>query len=490
VPIDPRAPVIVGVGAMTQHVTDPTGGLDALELMAEATDRAGSDSGASGALGALDLVLASRGIWTYRDPGRVIAARFGATDVRSIVAEIGILQQSLLTRAARAIADGDADVVLVCGTEAKHRSLLAQKAGIVLDDPDPSATAPDEVLQPVGEILTRTEIERELAVPAHQYASIESAIAHAEGRTPPEQREHAAALWARFASVAAGNPDAWDRSAPSAEAIATPGPGNRAIAVPYTKLLCSQWNVDQAVAILLMATEKADSLRVARDRRVFAHAAAESNQMVPLPRRAEIHRWPAFEAVAEALGLTAGGTELPSVVEIYSCFPAAVQVQARALGLPLDAPLTVSGGMTFGGGPLNSAALQAMAPFVRRLRDEPDQRGLTTSVSGMITKPGASVWSATPPVGDGFRSADVTEAATDRTETRDLVPDAVGDAVVAAHTVVFDGGEPARAVAVLDIAGGRTVARSGDRDLALDMSRADWVGRAVRVEAPGAFVAP
>lgn len=489
-PIDPRAPVIVGVGAMTQHVTDPTGGLDALELMAEATDRAGSDSGASGALGALDLVLASRGIWTYRDPGRVIAARFGATDVRSIVAEIGILQQSLLTRAARAIADGDADVVLVCGTEAKHRSLLAQKAGIVLDDPDPSATAPDEVLQPVGEILTRTEIERELAVPAHQYASIESAIAHAEGRTPREQREHAAALWARFASVAAGNPDAWDRSAPSAEAIATPGPGNRAIAVPYTKLLCSQWNVDQAVAILLMATEKADSLGIARDRRVFAHAAAESNQMVPLPRRAEIHRWPAFEAVAEALGLTAGGTELPSVVEIYSCFPAAVQVQARALGLPLDAPLTVSGGMTFGGGPLNSAALQAMAPFVRRLRDEPDQRGLTTSVSGMITKPGASVWSATPPVGDGFRSADVTEAATDRTETRDLVPDAVGDAVVAAHTVVFDGGEPARAVAVLDIAGGRTVARSGDRDLALDMSRADWVGRAVRVEAPGAFVAP
>ena len=480
--------MIVGVGAVTQRISDPTDGLDALELMAEAADRAGLDCGASGALSALDLVLASRGIWTYRDPGRVIAARFGATDVRSVVAEIGILQQSLLTRAARAIADGAADVVLVCGTEAKHRSLLAQKAGIVLDDPDPSTTTPDEVLQPVGEILTRTEIARELAVPAHQYASIESAIAHAEGRTPPEQRAHAAALWARFASVAASNPEAWDRSGPSAEAIATPGPGNRAIAMPYTKLLCSQWNVDQAVAIILMAAEKADSLGVARDRRVFAHAAAESNQMVPLPRRADIHRWPAFEAVAEALGLTAAG-ELPSIVELYSCFPAAVQVQARALGLRLDAPLTVSGGMTFGGGPLNSAALQGMAPFVHRLRDDPDQRGLTTSVSGMITKPGASIWSATPS-GDGFRSQDVTDVATARTETRELVADAVGDAVVAAHTVVSDGGVPARAVAVLDVAGGRTVARSADPDLVVDMTRADWVGRTVRVDSPGAFVAP
>ncbi len=182
--------------------------------------------------------------------------------------------------------------------------------------------------------------------------------------------------------------------------------------MPYTKLLCSQWNVDQAVAILLVASEKADSLGVARDRRVFAHAAAESNQMVPLPRRADIHRWPAFEAVAEALGLTAAGAEPPSIVELYSCFPAAVQVQARALGLPLDAPLTVSGGMTFGGGPLNSAALQAVAPFVRRLREDPDERGLTTSVSGMITKPGASIWSATPPSRGGFRSLDVTEVAT------------------------------------------------------------------------------
>ena len=330
--IDPRAPVIVGVGAITQHASDAADALDAFELLAQATERAGTDSGSGELLARIDLVLAPRGIWSYRDPGRVVAERFGASDVRSVVGEIGVLQQSLLTRAARAIADGDADVVLVCGTEAKHRALLAAKAGRRARRPDPSRTDPDEVLQPVGDILTRTEIERELAVPAHQYASIESAIAHVEGRTPVEQRRHVAELWARFAAVAAGNPDAWDRRGLSADAIGTPGPGNRPIATPYTKLLCSQWNVDQAAAIVLTATETADALGISRDRRVFAHAAAESNQMVPLPYRAEIHRWPAFEAVVDALGLTGPGAELPSIVDLYSCFPAAVQVQARALG--------------------------------------------------------------------------------------------------------------------------------------------------------------
>ena len=161
------------------------------------------------------------------------------------------------------------------------------------------------MLRPVGDILTRTEIERELAVPAHQYAMIESAIAHAEGRSPVEQQRHVAELWARFAAVAATNPDAWDRRGLSAAEIGTAAPDNRAIAMPYTKLLCSQWNVDQAAAVIVMAQETADAVGIARDRRVFAHAAAESNQMVPLPYRAEIHRWPAFEAVVDALGLTA-----------------------------------------------------------------------------------------------------------------------------------------------------------------------------------------
>jgi acetyl-CoA C-acetyltransferase len=256
--------------------------------------------------------------------------------------------------------------------------------------------------------------------------------------------------------------------------------------MPYTKLLCSQWNVDQAAALVMMAAETATALGVPRDRWVFQHRAAESNFMVPLPRRDALHRWPAFEQVAAALGLTGPGAEPPEVVDLYSCFPAAVQVQAAALGLPLDRQLTVSGGMTFGGGPLNNSVLQVMIPFARQLRERPDATGLVTSVSGMLTKPGGSTWSASPPT-EQFRATDVTAAAEVATAIHPLVPDATGAATVVGGTVLFGEGEPARAIVVATVDGGRTIARSTDAAVAASMAETDWIGRSVTVTAPGEF---
>ena len=63
------------------------------------------------------------------------------------------------------------------------------------------------------------------------------------------------------------------------------------------------------------------------------------------------------------------------VVELYSCFPSAVRVQQRALGLPLDGTPTVTGGMAFAGGPFNNFVLQSMAAVVPLLRDGPDRLG-------------------------------------------------------------------------------------------------------------------
>ena len=34
-----------------------------------------------------------------------------------------------------------------------------------------------------------------------------------------------------------------------------------------------------------------------------------------------------------------------------------------------------------------------------KLRDDPAEQGLQTTVSGMLSKPGLAVWSATPPAG-------------------------------------------------------------------------------------------
>ncbi len=83
-------------------------------------------------------------------------------------------------------------------------------------------------------------------------------------------------------------------------------------------------------------------------------------------------------------------------LELYSCFPAAVRVQQRALGLdPVGTP-TVTGGMAFAGGPFNNFVLQSTAAMAHVLRDEPGALGAVTTVSGLLTKPGIGVWSATP----------------------------------------------------------------------------------------------
>ena len=51
-------------------------------------------------------------------------------------------------------------------------------------------------------------------------------------------------------------------------------------------------------------------------------------------------------------------------VDLYSCFPSVVQIAAAELGLPVDdpaRPLTVTGGLTFGGGPGNNYGTHAVA---------------------------------------------------------------------------------------------------------------------------------
>lgn len=460
--VDPRQPVLVGVGTVVQRGGEPTDLLDAVELLWLAVKRAASDAGGRELLARTGVVALPNGTWHHADPARVVADRIGVP-ARTLIAEVGITQQALLSRACALIAAGEVEVVIVGGTEAKNRDRILAKAGLASGQR--VGLAPDELWEPQSFILTATEIERELAVPAHQYAIIERALGP---DTDP------AALWAEFAKVAAANPDAWDQSSPSRDQIA----GDRMIAEPYTRSLCSQWNVDQAVGLVLTSADVADAVGVPRDRWVFPVMAAASDLMVPLPMRAELARWPAFARCAEALPVSIDDI---AHLDLYSCFPAAVQVEARELGIALDSrPLTVTGGMTFAGGPLNSYVLHALATMAGLLRDDPRALGLSTSVSGMLTKPGLGLWSATPP-STPFQHVDVTEAARATTAVRPLVPEAIGAGTIAGATVLHGADGPRAAVAIVALPGdGRTVA-VGSPDAPVDR------GTEVILHSPGEY---
>ena len=248
-----------------------------------------------------------------------------------------------------------------------------------------------------------------------------------------ENARATAELWSAFSQVAASNPDAWRREPVTPEFLEHPSAKNPMLAAPYTKWHCSQWNVDQAAAFVLCSTEAADRAGVPQDRRVYPLAATESNHMLAISRRAELHRAPAVRIGAERIADRTGiDVTASDAVDLYSCFPAAVRIQARELGLPLDdpvgRPLSVGGGMTFGGGPLNNATFQALARMVPMLRDAPGTTGLLTFISGIVTKHGTSVWSTTPPEA-GFVFADISEDVAAGTPALDVVGDHRGGAV-------------------------------------------------------------
>jgi acetyl-CoA C-acetyltransferase len=248
-----------------------------------------------------------------------------------------------------------------------------------------------------------------LLMPVNQYSIMENALRHAEGLTLGEHRREVAEMWAGFSRAAVDNPDAWNREPLTADDIAGSGGGNRMLAFPYAKLHNSQWNVDQAAGLILCSVEAARAAGIPQAKWVFPLSVTESNHMMPLSERRQMHRSDGFR-IAGRRALELAGTAIEDVkhVELYSCFPIAVRIQAREMRVPSGRPLTVTGGMPFAGGPLNNFVLQAAVRMTQVLRADPGSRGLLTAVSGMLTKQGVSLWSTQAPE-KPCEFADVTE---------------------------------------------------------------------------------
>jgi acetyl-CoA C-acetyltransferase len=479
-PVDPHLPVVVGLGA-TSHPAPVT------SLMADSARAAASDAGVPGLLAAVDAVLVPQGSWSLTDPGRTVALVVGATHARSVLFQIGVSQQELINHALGLVQRGGCDMVLVVGGEARA---WARDGGVEEDD---AGAPPDELVTRPPDFVAAIEQAAGIVLPpVLQYALIENALASTEGVAPADHRREVATLWARFNEVARTNPDAAFGAPMGAEEIATSGPRNRPLAFPYNRWHASQWTVDQAAALLVCRAEVAKAAGVPADRWLFPHVALHSSDAVTLTARRQLHAWPAMAVLGRAAEAGLGRPlRSLSLAEVYSCFPAAVRVQQRALGLDLDGTPTLTGGMAFAGGPFNNYVLQSMVALGQRLRAAPDELGLVTTVSGMLSKPGLAVWSATPPearlVPDlGADLAAPALAATDRAPVLDAPPPERVEGRVASYSVLYggeDGLAPTRTAIVVDLAEGvRSAATCDDADTARLAVTQGLVGRRVDVK--------
>lgn len=444
---DPRAPVVVGVGQITQHLSSGwEHALEPLRLMEEATRRAGADTEADAILGRLDLVAVVGGIWRYKDPGRWLADTFEAPSARTILTQYGgNTPQALVTEMARRIAAGETDLVLCVGGEALHSRGKVRRGGgevnwIQQDLP---------VAQRWGMELymnTDHELARGFDAPMKVYAMLEPALAAAGELTMAEHLAAVGRMWEGYNAEAVGNPYAWSRTPLTAAEIVTPTAANRMINWPLTRAMNANMTVDQAAAVLMCSAATATALGVPRDRWVFPWSGADGSDTKEFSRRDRLDRSGAVRRTGQ-LALDLAGVTIGDIAhfDLYSCFPSMPQIACRELGIPTaGVPLTTTGGLAFFGGPVNNYSLHGIAAMAERLRAHPGELGLVLANGGYVTKESVGIYGTEPPA-TPF-SVGATHHDPHRHASREVDEAPEGPATVEAYTVEHDAGVPVRAL--------------------------------------------
>lgn len=490
--LDPRLPVLVGVGQVNQRVDRGEPAVEPAELMAEALRRAAADAGAPAALAEADSIRVILELsWRYRNPGAAVAERIGAQPRETACTVMGgNYVQTLVNLTAREIQEGHTDLALLTGGEAWRTRTAAKSAGAdlgwtVQDEsvPLPRIIGTDE---PLGH---PHEFSRGVVMPVHVYPMFDIALRANDGLTPDEHRRKISELWSRFSEVAADNPNAWIQQRFTPEEIAEPTPDNRMIGFPYTKRMNSNNMVEQGAGLIMCSVERAEALGIPRDRWVFLHAGSDAHDHWFLSNRADLFSSPAIRlAGAAALDLAGVGVDDLAYVDLYSCFPSAVQIGARELGLSPDRPLTVTGGMSFAGGPWNNYVMHSIATMAGLLRNDPGSLGLCTANGGYVTKHAFGIYSTEPPPSGQFRHAE-PQAEVDALPRRELAEDHEGAVTIETYTVMHDReNQPERAlVACLTEDGRRAWGTSTDGATMKAMIAEEFVGRAATMRADGAL---
>lgn len=466
---DATAPVIIGVGEASRKTVvgewpSPR------ELAGAAIKVALADTGQPQAIAAaVDTIAAIR---TFEDSGLSLGTGSpdngpeafgdagGITAKRLIYADVGGQSpQAMLNELAGDIRRKTCEMAVLVAAEATGTAKRARKAGVTLDWRLPSATPFDNRLSTFP-ILSRNEIRHGIISMPLAYTLIENARRMGLGLNGEAYAREMAELWSAFSAKAELRPHAQFPGFRSPEAMMRDDHANYPLTDIYRRWHVAQDAVDLGGAIILTSAGKARELGVPQDKWVWLAGAAEAAEL-PLSERAVLHRSAALDfAIPAALdqsGLTP--TDL-GPVDIYSCFPCAVfaavdsmQDPGRALG-----DYTLTGGLSFFGGPGNGYAVYNTAAMVDALRQAGSKPALVTANGGVMSKQAVGIYTATQPrvawsgeVARGYAPMPIPldEAPRGRARVLSFVRPAGKDGFGPA-TVLLETERGARAMAVID----------------------------------------
>ena len=503
--LDPRTPVVVGVGQASERLGEPGyRQRSPVDLAADAAREALADTGAEPATvaAAIDTVTGIRQFENSHPRARAplgrsdnyprsVAGRIGASPARAVL-EVsgGQAPQHLVNEFAAVIAAGGSEVTLIFGSEAistvEH---FARAADGRPDFTEHAEGSLEDRGYGLAGMMSRHQAAHGLTGAPSQYALIDNARRARLGLAREEYAAVMGALFAPFTRVAAANPHAAAPVERSAADLVTPTEVNRPIADPYTRYIVAREKVNQGAAVLLMSVAAARRLGVPPDRWVFLHGHADLRER-DLLDRADLSASPAsVMAVRHALAVAGIGADDLATIDLYSCFPAPVFNICDGLGLDPADPrgLTLTGGLPFFGGAGNNYSMHAIAETVQRARRAPDRYGLVGANGGIMSKYSAGVYSTTPAAWTSDRSADL-QAEIDDWPAPEQARQADGPATIETYTVTHrrDGTRTGVVVGRFDRDGRRFVAKGDDPGLLDLLSTAkEPIGQAVYVRSFG-----
>ena len=469
--------VAVGLANVQQHGSFKD--LDeALILMDKATKKAILDS-SQNIVKYIDEIRIPEGFWQYKNPGKWIANNNNfKNNPTTYVSKIGILQQNLINQAIQKIQNGKINASLIVGGESRYKMIRAFKENKKYIETSLN-TNPD-YYQKADESLYLDEEINELSMMAvGYYAIMENAYRHSRAVGVIEHNKKLAKLYEEFSKVANKNSNSWSKQKYTAKDILDTTLKNSYQAFPYNKLHCTSWNVNQASALILCSEKIADKLRIPLKKRIYPLASSENNHMLSLIQRENLINPIGMKLAAKYIkDILSSHNRVIDYYDLYSCFPVAVQMFSDSLEIDQSSPLTITGGMSFAGGPLNHYVLSSTTQLLDKLRKKSNKIGLITGVSGLMTKQSYALWSSE--CIDNFSIVDVSYQARKVDKALTLSNKNSGTAKIVGYTILLDKLKNKKAVIYAELEDKkRLILNSKNPEVIKNMENAEWIGKSI-----------
>ena len=448
--INPKTPVLVGSGQITQKIENFEDAKNPIEMMHEASLLAIQDTGIGDLQNYIDSVATVRFIFDsgagarppfsiYKNPPKSLADKLGINDAETFYGPTGgNTPQFLLNIFAERISHGQSEVVLLSGSECFSTMRKASKNGKKTGwGDDVVGNRIDLGYEKPGG--TDNEIKHGIAFPVNVYPLFETAIRGRMGNSIEKHQNYLGELFSPFTKIAKNHPNAWFPIERSAVEISNVTKTNRYIGYPYTKFMNAIMEVDQSATLIMMSEEKANQFKIPKEKRIYLHGCADINEVWNVTERPDLHSSKAIKLMGEkAFSMSKWNIDEIDFIDLYSCFPSMVELGREALGIALNDKrnLTVTGGLPYFGGAGNNYVTHSIATIMNKLRENQGSKGLCTSNGWFATKHGMGLYSSEPFEGEWKReNPDNYQKNIDNLPKPIVEENPLGDAKIETYTV-------------------------------------------------------